>query len=79
LKICGQAFWHFISGNKNLYTDIIEPLGYQARQHNQLYEEELAVLINKFTTEFSKDFCTEGRIDWKKLVQFNSGNLKENE
>ena len=23
LRICGQEFWHFISGNKNLYTDII--------------------------------------------------------
>lgn len=77
LKICGQAFWYFISGNKNLYTDIIEPLGHQAKRHNQHYEEERAVLINKFTAEFSKDFCVDGRIDWKKLVQFNSGNINE--
>src|SRR3989338_2079224 len=27
LKLCGQRFWEFISGNENLYTDIIEPLG----------------------------------------------------
>lgn len=77
LKICGQEFWYFISGNKNLYIDIIEPLGHQARQHNQHYEEERAALINKFTAEFSKEFCVDGRIDWKRLVQFNSGNLKE--
>jgi hypothetical protein len=76
LSICGQEFWYFISGNKNLYTDIIEPLGYEAKQHNQHYEEERAVLINNFTTEFSKEFCINGRIDWKKLVQFNSGNLE---
>ena len=31
LKIVGQSFWHFLSGNENLYTDIIEPLGYNAR------------------------------------------------
>jgi hypothetical protein len=77
LKICGQAFWFFISGNKNLYTDIIEPIGHQAKEHNQHYEEERAVLINKFTSEFSQIFCIDGRIDWKRLVQFNSGNLKE--
>lgn len=75
LSICGQEFWHFISGNRNLYVDLIEPLGHQAKQHNQHYDEELAVVINKFTAEFSKDFCAEGRIDWKMLVQFNSGNL----
>lgn len=28
LKLCGQRFWQFISGNENLYTDIIEPLGH---------------------------------------------------
>ena len=78
LRICGQEFWYFISGNKNLYTDIIEPLGYQAKQRNQHYEEELAVVINKFTAEFSNDFCCDGKIDWNELVLFNSGNLKLN-
>ena len=76
LRICGQEFWYFISGNKNLYTDIIEPLGHQAKQRNQHYEEELATMINKFTVEFSNDFCCDGKIDWNELVRFNSGNLK---
>ena len=76
LRIYGQEFWYFISGNTNLYTDIIEPLGHQAKQHNQQYEEELAAVINKFTADFSKEFCVDGRINWNKLVQFNSGNLK---
>ncbi len=75
LSICGQDFWYLISGNKNFYTDIFEPLGYQAKQHSQNYNEELAVIINKFTAEFSSDFCSKGKIDWKKLVKFNSGNL----
>lgn len=78
LRICGQEFWYFISGNENLCTDIIEPLGHQAKQRNQRYEEELAVVINKFTAEFSNDFCREGRIDWNALVRFNSGNIELN-
>lgn len=78
LRICGQEFWYFISGNPQLYTDIIEPLGHQAKQRNQRYEEELAVVINKFTAEFSNEFCSDGKIDWNLLVQFNSGNMKPN-
>lgn len=76
LRICGQEFWYFISGNKNLYCEIIEPLGHKAKQHNQNYEEELAAVINKFTAEFSNDFCRNGKIDWNELVHFNSGNIK---
>ena len=33
-KYCGQSFWEFISGNKNLYTEIIEPLGHKAKEKN---------------------------------------------
>ena len=30
-------------------------------------------MINKFTREFSNNFCKKnGDIDWKKLVEFNS-------
>jgi hypothetical protein len=42
---------------------------------NDLFNEKKAAVVNKFTEEFIKDFCCEGQIDWKKLVQFNSGNL----
>ena len=49
LRICGQEFWYFISGNQDLYTDIIEPLGHQAKQSNQRYEEELAAVMGEST------------------------------
>ncbi len=35
LKLCGQAFWEFISGIETLYIDIIEPLGYKAKENNE--------------------------------------------
>lgn len=75
VKMAGQSFWHFLSGDRRLYTDIIDPLGFEAKRHNDKYLEERAVLVNKFTSEFSAEFCTRNRIDWKKLVEFNSGNL----
>jgi hypothetical protein len=76
LKVVGQNFWYFISENENLYTDIIEPLGYRARQHNDRFIKLKAQIVNAFTGEILADFCDEnGLIDWKKLVEFNSGNL----
>ena len=72
LIYCGQVFWEFVSGNPDLYTDIIEPLGYKAKEKNQEFQEQYATLINQFTAEFSKEFCPKGKIDWKKLVEFNS-------
>lgn len=71
-KICGQEFWTLISGNENLYIDIIEPLGHQAKKRNDNFQSAYNVIINKFTKEFIDDFCNDGMINWKKLVQFNS-------
>jgi hypothetical protein len=73
-KYCGQGFWEFISGNEDLYTEIIEPLGHKAKKKNEQFLDEYAKVINKFTLEFSKEYCAEdGSILWEKLVKFNSG------
>lgn len=77
IKMAGQSFWYFLSGNERLYTDIIEPIGFEAKRHNDKYYEEKAAAINRFTAEFATEFCKDGRIDWERLVVFNSGNLKK--
>lgn len=74
LKLCGQRFWEFISGDENLYTDIIEPLGHKAKEKNDEFAKEYAKVINKFTREFATEYCDkDGSILWDKLVKFNSG------
>jgi len=74
LKLCGQRFWEFISGDERFYTDIIEPLGYQAKERNEEFLEEYVKVVNRFTFEFSQQYCTpDGCIVWEKLVRFNSG------
>ncbi len=73
-KYCGQRFWRFISGSEDLYTSIIEPLGYKARERNREFAAEYAKMINRFSRDFMEDFCaSDGAIDWPKLVKFNSG------
>lgn len=72
-KYCGQEFWKFISNDKDLYLDIIEPLGHKAKERNDEFMKSYAQMINKFTKEFVVDFCKDnGEVDWKKLVIFNS-------
>lgn len=76
VKYCGQRFWSFVSGNDDLYTDIIEPLGYEAKRRNEAFNTKREQIINKFTKQFTEDFCNEeGIILWEKLVKFNSEDL----
>jgi hypothetical protein len=75
-KLCGQAFWEFISGERELYINIVEPLGHQAKEKNDEFLKSYSQMINKFTREFGNTFCNSaGAIEWEKLVKFNSSAL----
>jgi len=75
-KIMGQSFWTFISNDSNLYIDIIEPVGYRAKYHDDEFIKEKGKIINCLTKEFIEKFCDQdGNIDWQRLIKANSGNL----
>jgi hypothetical protein len=72
-KYCGQEFWKLISGNENLYTDIIEPLGHKSKENNDNFIESYSKMLNKFTQEFIQHFCSQdGAILWNRIVILNS-------
>lgn len=72
-KYCGQKFWEFISGDSELYTKLIKPMGHKAKEKNDEFSEEYAAVINRFTAEFQQQFCApDGKIDWECLARFNS-------
>ena len=71
-KYCGQQFWEFISGNENLYLEIIVPLGYKAREKNEAFYKDYSKLVNVFTSEFNHKYCKDGTINWEELAKFNS-------
>lgn len=74
IKLCGEAFWEFISGSKTLYIDLIEPLGTDAKQKNEIYMKEYKKMITRFTKKFANDYCNvNGEIEWDKIVFLNSG------
>jgi hypothetical protein len=76
-KYCGQAFWEFISGNPNLYIEIIEPLGHKAKERNEDFMIAYSQMINRFTKQFIDEFCKkDGSIDWNKIVIMNSAMIQ---
>jgi hypothetical protein len=78
IKICGQDFWYFISGDQDFYQDIIEPLGHKAKENNDLFDVEYGKVVNKFNMQFMGEFCEEdGSINWDKLVEFGSGSISD--
>ena len=75
-KMSGQRFWHFLSDDEDLYIDIIEPIGYEAKRHNEDFDASRAAILNRLTDEFMARFCNaDYSIDWEKLVTYNSGNM----
>jgi len=76
LKVVGQNFWYLISENPDLYTDIIDPIGYRAKEHNEQFIVGRAALENRLTGEFITAYCdSSGAINWERFVQANSKNL----
>ena len=77
IKLCGQRFWEFISGDESLYTELIEPIGHRAKEKNDIFNQNYSNVINKFTAEFAKEYCgADGAILWEKIVIQNSGKRK---
>lgn len=76
LKIGGQSFWHLISGDPDLYIEMVEPLGYKSEEHDKNFKAEKDKTYNRLIREFTIAYCDRsGAIEWSKLVQFVSGNM----
>lgn len=72
-KYCGEKFWTLISGEPTLFVDIIEPLGYKAKEKNDEYHKAYNKMLNKFVREFVNEYCNEeNEIEWDKIVRFNA-------
>ena len=72
LKLCGQEFWEFISGDDELYIKIIEPIDEEAKIKDEEFKTAYSRKTNLLTSEFLNEFCDAGDIDWNKLLKFVS-------
>jgi len=73
-ELAGQAFWEEITGDPDFYLKIVRLMKNKPQEHLPTYREAWDAAVNRFTRDFTQDFCAEdGSIDWEKLVQYNSG------
>ena len=76
-KLCGESFWRLVSGESDLYLDLIEPLGHRAKQRNEKFQTEYDKATNRFTKLFVEEYClADGGIDWEKIVKLSSATKK---
>ena len=72
-KYCGEKFWTLISGEPTLFVDIVEPLGFKAKEKNDEYILEYGKMINKITKDFLANYCNaDDTINWDKIVRLNA-------
>lgn len=76
LKLCGQRFWLFITDDSDFYLKMIEPLGYEAKERSEAFQELFTKKLIAFTSVFHKAFVENGTINWRKLIIANSGMKK---
>ena len=71
-KYAGQEFWQFISGDENLYREIIAPIDKEARHKDETFKKAYTAKINEMTQDFMTSFITNNQIDWMKLIDYVS-------
>lgn len=71
-KLCGQDFWEFISGNADLYLQIIEPLGRTATERNIEFHKSYIDLVGLLSEKINDKYAENGLVDWEKIVRLNS-------
>jgi len=71
-KICGQPFWELISGDKELYKKIIQPLDKEAKKRDKIFKGLYAKKVNEMTRDIINHFCTNNVLDWDKIVEYVS-------
>jgi hypothetical protein len=76
-RVAGQDFWRFISGDNELYREIIKPIEDEAQERDAAFKEAFNGKINAMSMEFSELFTFReperlGIIDWEKVVEYIS-------
>ena len=73
-EVAGKEFWALLTGDDDFYIKIISYMGTLPEQYVERFKDSYNRASNRLIKEFTNDFCTDdGRIDWEKLVAFNSG------
>ena len=74
-ELAGQKFWEELTGDENFYLKLIDYMKSEPEKYFKKFEDAYDKATNKLINEFTTQFCLpDGSINWKKIVEFNSGN-----
>lgn len=69
-KICGAAFWEFISGDANMFTKLI-PMLQEASANG--YDDAVGKLTTRIADELTQNWCdNNGQLNWPRIATMNS-------
>ncbi len=71
-KYCGQEFWQFVSGDKQLYQTIIVPLDKEVKKRDDAFKELCAATVNILTKDLLDNFSSKGLLNWPKILDYVS-------
>ena len=75
-RYCGQDFWEFLSGDPNLYQEILKVI---QNGQSEAFRSAREELLDKMTNEFIRDFCAgDGKVRWDEVLKANSGSRNPN-
>jgi hypothetical protein len=71
--LAGQAFWEELSGERDFYLRLVDAMEECSLVHAVVFKSEFDKAVNRFTRELLDEFAdSEGQLDWRKIVAFNS-------
>ena len=71
-KFCGQQFWELVSGDEDLYTKIIFPLGEKARLRDEEFQSLCVKAENRLAKDILDRFVENDEVQWKRMVEYVS-------
>ena len=73
-ELAGKDFWKALTGEEDFYLRILQHMGTLPEKYLEDFTASYNRASNRLVREFATMFCMEdGSIDWKALVEFNSG------
>lgn len=74
LELAGQNFWKELTGDDDFYIKLIRFMDKLPEKYIEEFNQSYQMAENRLIRQFTNEFCFEdGRIDWEKLVKYNSG------
>lgn len=74
IELAGKEFWAELTGDEEFYIKLIRYMDQLPEKYIEDFDVSYQKASNRLVREFTQQFCfKDGRIDWERLVEFNSG------